>query len=200
MDSRSQFLRSVELLSQLSEAERASLSDLLEEGTFKEGEYLWKAGDPADCLILIKHGTVEVLEPEDGGNSARLKEGSSLHVGDFFGTNALLDLRGEVPRRRVGGIARSQVNVFKLNRSAASQLGDLPEVIINNSRVKAMRNLEWFTGMPPNDRLACCRTLPKHGFTKDQTIVSREAIPGQGECCARGAVQRWSRHACPCNI
>ena len=40
MDSKSQFLRSVELLSTLAEAERDSLSDLLEEVSFADGQLL----------------------------------------------------------------------------------------------------------------------------------------------------------------
>ena len=50
MDSRSQFLRSVEILSTMAEAERQSLADLLEERTYNDGEWLWKAGDPAECV------------------------------------------------------------------------------------------------------------------------------------------------------
>jgi CRP-like cAMP-binding protein len=84
MDSKSQFLRSVELLSQLSEAEREALADVLEEVSYKHGEHLWKAGDPADCLILIKHGRVDVQEGREsetpGQNSTRLKDGAQLTV------------------------------------------------------------------------------------------------------------------------
>lgn len=49
MDTKSQFLRSVELLSVLSEAERSTLSDLLEEASYEKGETTWSAGETADC-------------------------------------------------------------------------------------------------------------------------------------------------------
>ena len=62
MDSKSQFLRSVELLSTLSEAERLILSELLLEVSYEAGETLWMAGDDADCALLIRKGTVEVKE------------------------------------------------------------------------------------------------------------------------------------------
>ena len=98
-----------------------------------------------------------------------------------------------MPKRRVSGLALGQVDVFKLTREAARDLGDLPgpctdttepapteeskksrtalrltlaptlcarsiaELIINNSRVKAMRNVEWFTGLTRRERLAVCR-------------------------------------------
>ena len=113
MDSKSQFLRSVELLSQLSEAEREALADVLVEVSYKSGDCLWEIGDPADCLILIKHGNVDVREgsndslTKSGQTSNRLKDGAQLHAGDFFGTQAMTELNGEVPKRRVQGGARA---------------------------------------------------------------------------------------------
>ena len=108
MDSKSQFLRSVEILSQLSEVtppdcfgaslrhsrpfptshsqeergssrplpfiplpcprsqeERDSLSLKLEETSYADGTHLWKAGDPADCLVLVKSGQIEVRSRAD---------------------------------------------------------------------------------------------------------------------------------------
>ena len=86
MDSKSQFLRSVELLSMLSEMEREALADLLDERSYESGEYLWKPGEPADCLILIKTGQVEVKEPKSNGEDSARADGKVLNVGDFFGT------------------------------------------------------------------------------------------------------------------
>ena len=33
------------------------------------------------------------------------------------------------------------------------KLGDLPELIVNNSAVKAMRNVEWFAALPKHEKL-----------------------------------------------
>ena len=80
---------------QLSEAERHELSEMLEEATYADGAKLWTAGDPADSLILIKSGQVEVFEPKvEGSVSVRLGDGTKLNVGDFFGTQSLTDLQG----------------------------------------------------------------------------------------------------------
>jgi CRP-like cAMP-binding protein len=193
MDTKSQFLRSVEQLSTLAEAERETLSELLEEVSFSDGEYLWRAGDPADCLILIKHGQVRVEEQAESAEqresrltrsssaTARLEKAVALNVGDFFGTQALLDLAVTVmPRRRVSGVAVGKCDVYKLHRSSASKIGDLPEIIINNSRVKAVRNQEWFTGLTRTERLAVCRRLPRVGLARGSTIVRKDEITGQG--------------------
>jgi len=181
MDSKSQFLRSVELLSSLSEAERSSLGDLLEEATYENKAQLWNAGDPADCLILIKSGQVGVMEPkQQGGESARLGDGKKLNVGDFFGTQSLTNLQDATPKRRVGGVAIGKVDVYKLHRAAASKLGDLPELIVNNSAVKAMRNVEWITSLSPAEKLVAVKNLGKFGYTDAQTIVSKGDLTGQG--------------------
>ena len=103
-------------------------------------------------------------------------------AGDFFGTGALSDLRGEMPKRRVGGIARGQVDTYVLSRESALKLGDLPELIQNNSRVKAMRNLEWFMGLDARTRLAHVRNLPKKGFIKGEVILKKDTITGQAMC------------------
>ena len=49
---------------------------------------------------------------------------------------------GPVPKRRVGGVARGKVDVYKLRRTAATRLGDLPELIVNNSAVKGQAG-DW---------------------------------------------------------
>jgi len=186
MDSKSQFLRSVELLSQLSEAEREALADVLVEVSYKSGDCLWEIGDPADCLILIKHGNVDVREgsndsfTKSGQTSNRLKDGAQLHAGDFFGTQAMTELNGEVPKRRVQGVCVGQVDVYQLHRSAARELGDLPELIVNNSRVKAMRNLEWFLSLKPRERIRACHHKPTTRFAADTLILQKEHIAGQG--------------------
>jgi len=181
MDSKSQFLRSVEILSQLSEEERSSLSELLEEASFTDGSSLWKAGDPADCLVLVKSGQVEVIEPKKGDQSARVGDGKRLNVGDFFGTQSLTGLREDTcPKRRVGGLARGKVDVYKLHRKAARALGDLPELIVNNSAVKAMRNVEWFKGISVSEKLVAVRSMGKEGFSNGDLIVAKGSLTGQG--------------------
>lgn len=141
---------------------------------------------PAALTILCWRARVRVCVcvwwtgPGPRASSARLKDGTNLESGDFFGTQALDDLKGNPPKRRVTGVAATAVDVYKMSRQAALQLGDLPELIINNSRVKAIRNLEWFTGLPRADRLAAAKSLPSYGYARDEPIVVRDAIGGQG--------------------
>jgi len=186
MDSRSQVLRSVELLSALSEAERDTLADLLEDAEYEAGQVLWSAGEVADCAILIKSGSVTVSEPntgqvdaKDGSTSARLKDTTLLETGDFFGTQSLQDLTGEAPKRRVTGTAKEKVVVYKLSRDAAKKIGDLPEMIINSSPVKAKRNLEAFTALQPREIARMVKSMPKRGYARDEVIVAKNAIVGK---------------------
>lgn len=133
--------------------------------------------------MLIKNGSIEVIESNeqaDSRQSVKLKDGTTLIAGDFFGTQALQDLRGEPPKRRVTGVAASNVNVYRMSREAALQLGDLPELIINNSRVKAIRNLEMFTSLSRAERVAAVSRFPRHGFARDEVIAAKDAIGGQG--------------------
>ena len=53
-----------------------------------------------------------------------------------------------------------------MTRDAALKLGDLPELILNNSRIKAIRNLEWFSSLGTEERRYAVKRYVKTAFSK----------------------------------
>lgn len=92
-DQTSRFLKAVEILSPLNDAERSLLASVLEEVTFEDGEILWEIGDDANWLCLIKEGSAV--------STAEYREPLNCGVGMFFGTqvSARGRERGWAPER-----------------------------------------------------------------------------------------------------
>lgn len=81
------FLKKVEILSELEAYERAKLSDCLKTERFKKGDFIVKEGETGDKFYFVQEGTADALKLEDG------KQVSVYHYkeNDYFGELALLD-------------------------------------------------------------------------------------------------------------
>ena len=66
LDDQASFLKSVSILSPLTDEQRADLAGALIEETFEDGEYIVSAGEAADSLYFIKRGEVVAHKKEDG--------------------------------------------------------------------------------------------------------------------------------------
>ncbi len=82
------FLRTVPLLSSLTEAEIGKVADALEAVEFPTNHQVIKQGDPGDSFYIISDGSAQVLK--DGLIVAQLK------TGDYFGELALLERQPRV--------------------------------------------------------------------------------------------------------
>jgi predicted acylesterase/phospholipase RssA/CRP-like cAMP-binding protein len=79
-----EFLASVPLFSGLERSVLADLEPELQWMTLAAGEYLFRKGDPADCLYLVVHGRLRVLsEREDGSEQTIGDLGRGQCVGEF---------------------------------------------------------------------------------------------------------------------
>jgi cAMP-dependent protein kinase regulator len=78
VDQTARFLKAVEVLSPLTDEQRAKLAAALEELHFEDGATLWDVGERADWLCLIREGTVV--------STSSYREPLSFKVGSFFGT------------------------------------------------------------------------------------------------------------------
>ena len=101
------FLMSIDVLSILTSDERHHLGEMLHSATYADGEYLWHAGDVADSLVMISAGEVELEEDSSADDTRRLRKGSRLKPGNFFGVSALATDQA-APRRAVSAIARNR--------------------------------------------------------------------------------------------
>ena len=81
-------LQGVYLFTDLNADERASLAKIAEEMTLPAGFPIFRAGDPATALYLIKDGSVRLTVTSSGGKSIDV---ATLGSGSHFGEMALID-------------------------------------------------------------------------------------------------------------
>jgi cAMP-dependent protein kinase regulator len=81
------FLKKVEILSELEDYERAKLCDCLKTEKFDKGDFIIKEGEVGDKFYFIQEGTADALKNE-GGKLAKVFE---YGPNDYFGELALLD-------------------------------------------------------------------------------------------------------------
>lgn len=86
-----EFLKSVPTFRNLPEETLIKISDVLEETTYTQGDYIIRQGARGDTFFIISKGTVKVTRktPEEGRSTAEEIFIRTLHRGDFFGEKAL---------------------------------------------------------------------------------------------------------------
>lgn len=82
----SSFLKSVPSFMNLSEETLIRIADVLEEYSYKQGEYIIRQGAVGDTFFIISSGRVKVTRKETGPDEKFIRH---LHKGDFFGEKAL---------------------------------------------------------------------------------------------------------------
>ncbi|XP_065288928.1 cGMP-dependent protein kinase 1 isoform X2 [Dermacentor albipictus] len=86
-----EFLKSVPTFRKLPEETLVKISDVLEETTYAQGDYIIRQGARGDTFFIISKGTVKVTRkaPEEAGSTGEEMFIRTLHRGDFFGEKAL---------------------------------------------------------------------------------------------------------------
>lgn len=113
------FLSKVELLTPLTSFERAKIAEAIDEVDFAAGDVICKQGDVGDAMYIIKSGVVAVIKKvvtkaEDGTEAETEEPLQDLSIGDYFGERALLS--GEPRAATV--TAKDAVVCLKLDASA----------------------------------------------------------------------------------
>jgi len=128
------FLKSVSILSVLTDEQRASLAHSLEDLKFEDGEYIVSKGDIADALYFIKSGEC-VAHMGDG------KELKRYSVGDVFGESCLEPTSDDAVRK-ANIVAVGPTSVLKLTaKTFKEQLGSLSEIVAYNFKRKVMEGV-----------------------------------------------------------
>ena len=65
-----QFLARVELFKRLSPAERQQLATVSREKRYVKGETIFRAGDPAEAVCVVKAGRIHLMKFLDGGQAS----------------------------------------------------------------------------------------------------------------------------------
>lgn len=81
------FLKSVPTFSNLPEDTLIKIADILEESTYKPGDYIVRQGAAGDTFFIIKKGRVKVTKKDESDKEEKFIR--NLHKGDFFGEKAL---------------------------------------------------------------------------------------------------------------
>uniref|UniRef100_L7LYD3 cGMP-dependent protein kinase n=1 Tax=Rhipicephalus pulchellus TaxID=72859 RepID=L7LYD3_RHIPC len=86
-----EFLKSVPTFRKLPEETLVKISDVLEETTYAQGDYIIRQGARGDTFFIISKGTVKVTRkaPEEASSTGEEVFIRTLHRGDFFGEKAL---------------------------------------------------------------------------------------------------------------
>ena len=145
------FLKSVPMLSALTDGQRHSLADVMEEIYYTDQEYVVTMGDIADALFFIKSGEVACHQGDTKGDILRMK------TGDVFGESCL-EPTAEDAVRKANVVAVGPVAVLKLSAQAfKEQLGNLQDVINFNFKRKVLEGVEiegvkLFDQLTPDDQ------------------------------------------------
>jgi len=129
------FLKTVEILSPLTDAQRASLATSMEELKFTNSEYVVEMGAVADAIYFVKEGEL-VCHTGDGE-----KDKIRLKTGAVFGESCL-EPTAQDAVRKANVVAVGKVTILKLTRAAfLEQLGDLSEVVAENFKRKVLEGM-----------------------------------------------------------
>jgi len=135
MQSAANFLKSVELLSPLSDEQRSQLGNVMEEIRVPDGQYIVKMGEQADSMFFIKSGEVVVHQGDEKGDMMRMNQGQ------FFGESCLEDKGQQV--RKANIVAVGPTVVLKLSAQSFNDIiGDLAEVVEFNFKRKVLEAVD----------------------------------------------------------
>jgi CRP-like cAMP-binding protein len=104
------FLRSLDIFQQLPDEELGRLGSRLKDRRYKEGQAIFRQGDPGDAMYLVFDGRVKIVSNDAQGQERVL---AFTEAGGFFGEMALLT--GEA--RSTDVVAATDATVLELRKS-----------------------------------------------------------------------------------
>eukprot|EP00092_Neocalanus_flemingeri_P014651 GFUD01015813.1.p1 GENE.GFUD01015813.1~~GFUD01015813.1.p1 ORF type:complete len:680 (+),score=166.60 GFUD01015813.1:294-2333(+) len=168
------FLKSVPTFVNLPEETLIKIADVLEEYSYKEGEYIIRQGAIGDTFFIISKGRVKVTRKE-GGNEEKFIR--NLHKGDFFGEKALSG--EEVRTANIVADEGEGVKCLVIDRESFSQLiANLEEIKKRYIDLPERKKFisEEFKGLKLSD-LRIIATLGVGGFGRVELVM----IAGDGK-------------------
>jgi len=176
MATTSQFLKSVSILSPLTDEQRETLSTALTETTYEDGDYVVSMGEPADALYLIKSGEVVVHKKAKGGSTGGDddKELIRMKRGEFFGESALQSDSTVGQTRVANVVAVGKVTVLQLTRDSFTfLLGDLRELMKHNFNNKVLSGMDMFKQMSSTEKEKLIESLSEVKFPNGEEIMTQ---------------------------
>jgi CRP-like cAMP-binding protein len=185
LDSTAQFLKSVPLLSPLTDVQRDALSNVLTEHSYIPNETIVREGEMADALYLVKEGEVAAWEREGDKPLGRLL--GNMGQGQFFGESAL-STEGSVRQATV--VTRSRVKMLKLTSAHFNELfGDLAEVIRLNFNQKVLGSMEMFKELGESEKTLLIESLQEETFAFNEEVFAQGAAGDKFYIIKTGSVK-----------
>ena len=169
-DSTAQFLRSVPLLSSLTEQQRDAVGSVLIEEKYEEGDVIVKQGDKADSLYVIKQGTCVAHLSSDGGETLG-KEVARMNAGGVFGESALADSANAYRQASVVAGGDGVVMLCLMAEHFTDLLGDLNELVKANFNEKVLGSMEMFKVLSKTQQAILVDSLVEEKYNRDDDIV-----------------------------
>ena len=148
------FLKSVPILSGLTDAQRATLADQMEELTCSDGEHVMRQGDVADALYFVKRGQLMCWQGTDSvhegkaGGEEKVRRSSTdsgvveVNQGEVLGESCLEPTVNDAVRK-ANVVAVGEVVLLRLTANAFKRhVGVLADVIQENFKTKVMDSVE----------------------------------------------------------
>jgi CRP-like cAMP-binding protein len=156
-------LRKVKLFENLSDSQLDQLSRVCMACDFKEGQKVFKKGQPGSIFYLIQVGKVVVSDI-----GANFKD-VNLGAGDYFGEKALStgDPRNATATAGVGGCT-----LIELEREDFEKiLGPLEQAISMTQHLRILSSLELFSNLSDHEKNEVIQKFGEKDFKKGQTIL-----------------------------
>jgi len=191
------FLKSVTLLSGLTDQQRTAVGSVLIEENYTHGQVIVKQNTVADSLYVIKHGTcvAHVLNDRDrnrnnnGEGDDLGREVARMGPGGVFGESSLQD-NMLAQKRQASVVASGEVTMLRLNRvDFVELLGELNDIIKQNFNEKVMGSMEMFKALTHTQKAVLVDSLVEERYYKDEDIIQQGDIGDSFYIIVSGSVR-----------
>ncbi|KAI8463719.1 MAG: putative cGMP-dependent protein kinase [Monoraphidium minutum] len=159
---RYEVLRRVPILFALSDRQLWQLARLLQPGSYRRGETVFRAGDAADSFYIVQAGAFTCFTNEG-------KELARVGAGQCFGELALLHSEG----RAANVMALEDAQVLTLHRDAFHTLLGRLDTLRHMWRFEALRRVPLLRGLPDKARAELAAALTQLVVPKGAAAVTQ---------------------------
>jgi len=165
IDDTAQFLKSVDILSPLTDEQREKVGAILEKVTHTKGQLAVTQGDPAASLYVVKAGSLSA-------SVQGVDEHKELVVGSYFGENALSKAANPTFTATVE-VTSAEAELYQLDRTKfVALLGDLTKAMQANLGLTVLSEMEFFQALGPSERQLLMDSMKESKFAKGEDIIT----------------------------
>ncbi|GMH97013.1 hypothetical protein TrST_g3469 [Triparma strigata] len=166
------FLKNVDILEGLDDAQMSTLAQAVDVQRFQKGEMVVQKGDVGAEMFVIKEGSVVCkVQAEDHGQSSNIKHiDIDLGPGKFFGERALMyhELRA------ADVIATAELTCYTISANVFNMvLGSLKDVLETNMRMTLLKSLDIFASLDGSMLSKIVERLIPMEFDEEDEVICK---------------------------